>query len=376
MEKLSFASNTYFDKDIFNFLLEELSHKGLSKPLIVSKEEYISLKETHKMLDLFKKYQISYQTLLSDKVKEYSEEEVLRGLSIIQDNNLDCIIVLGDDFNISYSKLLSLKCTNSNYSCENNPISTTKGLPLFIVPVTCFSSFMANSSFIGYTKDNVKRVFSDSNATAVSLLIGYDLIRENSKNVDDSEIIVSLSNAIESYLNKKASTFTSVLALNSISIFNTFVPKYIKEKNNYEYLEKVSYCSYLASLAMNENNNVLASTIARAISSVTKFNYVDGMRSILSNTLEFNKTKCSKRLFDICVAMNISIVGLTNEQGADKAINHIQTLVKSLGNKTLRKLTEEEIQLIGKLAYTDSAIKNNPKDVSVDDIIAIVKKSI
>ena len=99
---------------------------------------------------------------------------------------------------------------------------------------------------------------------------------------------------------------------------------------------------------------------------------------LLPHVEKFNIPACANKLKKVARAMGIGVSDLTDEEGANAAIAAIKKLSKAVGIPSgLKELgvKEEDFRIMAENALADVCTGGNPRDVTVEDAIAIYKSA-
>lgn len=94
--------------------------------------------------------------------------------------------------------------------------------------------------------------------------------------------------------------------------------------------------------------------------------------------MEFNMPACVDKYVDIAAAMGEKVDGLSKEEAAKLAVEAVKKLSKDVNipaNLRELKIKEEDLPRLAKDALADVCTGGNPRDVTLDDILALYKKA-
>ena len=93
--------------------------------------------------------------------------------------------------------------------------------------------------------------------------------------------------------------------------------------------------------------------------------------------MEFNAPVCLDKYVEIAKAMNAYKEGMSKEEAAAAACNAVKELAIEVGipqHLTEIGIKEEDIPALAEQAISDVCTPGNPREVTLEDIIALYKK--
>lgn len=86
---------------------------------------------------------------------------------------------------------------------------------------------------------------------------------------------------------------------------------------------------------------------------------------------------CIKKYGEIARAMGVDTTGMTDEQAAQAACDAVRALAVEVGipqHLSELGITEKDIPALAEQALADVCTPGNPREVTLDDIVALYKK--
>jgi alcohol dehydrogenase len=97
---------------------------------------------------------------------------------------------------------------------------------------------------------------------------------------------------------------------------------------------------------------------------------------LLPHVQSYNAKVCPERLKDVAKAMGVNVEGMTNEEGAQAALDVIKVLSKDVGipsGLTELNAKEEDFDTLAENALKDACGFTNPQQATHDEIVSIFK---
>jgi alcohol dehydrogenase len=188
----------------------------------------------------------------------------------------------------------------------------------------------------------------------------------------------ALTHAMEAYTSQKANPLSDMVAEKAITLIGRFLKKAVKNGQNLEAREGMLQGSLLAGMALA--NAGVGAVHAMAYPLGAMFNITHGLANavLLPYVLEFNRAACPERFARMEALLGGSEAAGSADVGAKKCIKKISSLSQAIGIP--RDLKELRIPKNAIREMAEAAIKvarpieNNPRPISVEDIIRLYKK--
>ena len=188
----------------------------------------------------------------------------------------------------------------------------------------------------------------------------------------------ALTHAMEAYTSNKANLMSDMVAEKAITLIGRFLKKAVKNGQDLEAREGMLLGSLLAGMALA--NAGVGAVHAMAYPLGALFNITHGLANavLLPYVLEFNRVACPERFAHMAFLLGGSEKIVPAEQGAKKCIKKIITLSRSIGiPKNLKELgiPKEAIRSMAEGAIKVARpIENNPRPITVEDIVLLYEK--
>lgn len=299
------------------------------------------------------------------------------GLALLLQHDCDFVVSLGGGSPHDCAKGIALLATNggniSDY--EGVDLSPKPQLPLIAVNTTAgTASEMTRFVIITDEKRHVKMAIVDKNTTPVlsvndpSLMIGMPASLTAATGMD------ALTHAIEAYVSTAATPITDAVALKAIELIQAYLPTAVNQGDNIEAREKMAYAQFMAGMAFNNASLGYVHAMAHQLGGFYDLPHGVCNAVLLPHVQRYNAQIVPKRLSDIGAAMGVDIANLTDEDGAQAAIEAIERLSKKVGipsGLTSLKVDIKDIPTLSKNALNDVCGLTNPKQANHEEICGI-----
>jgi alcohol dehydrogenase len=188
----------------------------------------------------------------------------------------------------------------------------------------------------------------------------------------------ALTHAMEAYTSNKANPLSDMVAEKAITLVGQFLKKAVKNGQDLEAREGMLLGSLLAGMALA--NAGVGAVHAMAYPLGALFNITHGLANavLLPYVLEFNRVACPERFARMEYLLGGSEAAGSAEAGAKKCIKRIISLSQAIGipgNLKELKVPQKAIRSMAEAAIKVARpIENNPRPITVQDIVGLYKK--
>lgn len=204
------------------------------------------------------------------------------------------------------------------------------------------------------------------------------------KKITASTGMDALCHAIEGYTCMQKNPMSDAYATAAIEIIRDNIENAVKKPSDKKIRLEMANASLMAGVAFSNSMVGLIHAIGHALGGVSRVPHGDAMSILMPHCMRFNKDKLENEYAKLLlyIAGEDVLINTPKEKRADKTIEKIEELLKSLNNLAGLpiKLSDagvqkEDFDKIAKKALNDGAMIVNPKFVIYDDIIDILEKA-
>lgn len=187
----------------------------------------------------------------------------------------------------------------------------------------------------------------------------------------------ALTHAIEGYTTKAAWEMTDMFHIKAIELI-----KLISEnlrgavENTPEGREGMAMGQYIAGMGFSNVGLGIVHSMAHALGAVYDIPHGVANAVLLPTVMEYNADATGDKYKYIAKAMGVEgVEDMTQEEYRKAAVDAVIKLSADVGIPAdLKEIVKgEDVQFLAESAYTDACAPGNPKDASVEDIIALYK---
>lgn len=354
----------------------EIKELGLKKGLIVTDKFLNQSGLVKNLTSLLEKENIEYA--IYDEVQPNpTVTNVNRGLAMLKKESCDFIVSFGGGSSHDCCKGIALLATNGgeigNYEGVNR--SKKPQLPMIAINTTAgTASEMTIFCIITDEERHVKMALVDKNMTPLIAVNDANLMLDMPKSLTAATGMDALTHAIEAYVSTAATPVTDACAQKAIELIVKYLRTAVDDGKNVEARENMAYAEYLAGMAFNNASLGYVHAMAHQLGGMFDLPHGVCNAILLPHVQAYNAQVAAKRLKEIAKYMGADVSGLSDQDGAQKAIDLIKELSKDVGIPSgLKELnvSPDSFDELTKNALKDACGATNPKQATHEEIVAI-----
>ncbi len=359
-------------------LLKDINTK---KATIITDNGVKNANLIEKPLDLLKSIGISIE-IVENVPSEPEIGQVEDIFSSIKNKTPDILIGIGGGSVMDVTKLISVMMTNKESLEEiiSTGIIKNKGITTMMIPTTAGTgSEVTKNSIVTNPEQQVKITLSHE------LLIPDYVIADPLMTVKLPPAITAstgmdaLTHAIECYISKKANPFSDTFALRAVRLIARSIKKAYDNGKDIAARLDMSIGALYGGVCINSSGTAAVHALAYPLGGKYKVPHGVANAMLLPYVIEFNSDVIEDKLADIYNEMGLpNQEKLNNREKSCDVIKNIYLLVKELNiPNSIRNygITENDVEEMARAASQITRLmSNNPKKMSVNDIIDIYRK--
>ena len=192
--------------------------------------------------------------------------------------------------------------------------------------------------------------------------------------------IDAFAHAFESYIDKKRTPFSQMIALEAIRLFAKSIRKAVKNGNDVQARSDMSLCSLLAGIAITHCPTVMPHAMGQPLSGLTDAPHGGSIACCICQIIEWTLPYGAEQFAVVAEIFDPSIKDLSVEEKAAK----LPVILKELWDDILTEpvtmskygLKESEIERLADnmLVYYTLDLHGHPRMATREDLIGIIKK--
>ena len=356
----------------------QIKNLGFTHALIVTDPGMTKLGVTEEVKGLLQKRDI--KSAVYDGVQPNpTVNNVNAGLEVLHGNQCDCVISLGGGSSHDCAKGIALVATNGGHISDYEGVDVSKKtqLPLISINTTAgTASEMTRFCIITDQDRHIKMAIVDQNVTPILSVNDPRLMAGMPASLTAATGMDALTHAIEAYVSTAADPITDACAIKAIEIIRDNLLDAVITGSNMVAREQMAYAQFLAGMAFNNASLGFVHAMAHQLGGFYDLPHGVCNAVLLPHVQRFNAQVSAARLKNVAKALGVVVDGLSDEEGADKAIEAIVKLSQSVkipaGLKDLGA-KEQDFDVLATNAMKDACGLTNPIQPTHEQVVAIFK---
>jgi alcohol dehydrogenase len=323
------------------------------------------------------------ESVVFDRVKANPTiTNVNEGLNTLKQCHCDFVVSLGGGSPHDCAKGIALVASNGGEIADYEGVDQSKlpQLPLIAINTTAgTASEMTRFAIITDEKRHVKMAIVDKHTTPVLSINDPSLMLSMPASLTAATGMDALTHAIEAYVSTAATPITDAVALKAIELINDNLPTAVTEPENMFAREQMAYAQFMAGMAFNNASLGYVHAMAHQLGGFYDLPHGVCNAVLLPHVQRYNAQVSAKRLKDVATSMGVDTSEMSDQQGAEAAIQAIETLARKVGipeGLEILDVKVSDIPLLAENALKDVCGLTNPKQASHAEICAIFKAAL
>ena len=368
---------SYFGKGAIESIVPEFQQRGFSKAAVITDKGLIEHGIATKVTELLDNAAIDY-VLYDGIVPNPTIQNVKDGVAFGKEAEADCLIAIGGGSPIDTAKAIGIILTNPEFSdvISLEGVADTKNpcLPILAVPTTSGTAAEVTINYVITDEANHRKfVCVDPHDIPIVAFIDSDMMMGMPKKLAASTGMDAMTHAIEGLITKGAWEMTDMLHLKAIEIIGHSLEASVEGDQNGR--EKMALGQYIAGMGFSNVGLGLVHGMAHPLSARYNIPYGVACAALLPTIMKYNKEYTGEKYREIALVLGIKgAAEMSLEDVRDAACGEIDRLSKAVGiPATISELgvKEADIPAIAEDALRDVCTPGNPRETTVEEIIAL-----
>ncbi|WP_368564197.1 lactaldehyde reductase [Enterococcus lactis] len=368
---------SYFGKGAIESIVPEFQQRGFSKAAVITDKGLIEHGIATKVTELLDNAAIDY-VLYDGIVPNPTIQNVKDGVAFVKEAEADCLIAIGGGSPIDTAKAIGIILTNPEFSdvISLEGVADTKNpcLPILAVPTTSGTAAEVTINYVITDEANHRKfVCVDPHDIPIVAFIDSDMMMGMPKKLAASTGMDAMTHAIEGLITKGAWEMTYMLHLKAIEIIGHSLEASVEGDQNGR--EKMALGQYIAGMGFSNVGLGLVHGMAHPLSAWYNIPHGVACAALLPTIMKYNKEYTGEKYREIALVLGIKgAAEMSLEDVRDAACGEIDRLSKAVGiPATISELgvKEADIPAIAEDALRDVCTPGNPRETTVEEIIAL-----
>lgn len=368
---------SYFGKGAIESIVPEFQQRGFSKAAVITDKGLIEHGIATKVTKLLDNAAIDY-ALYDGIVPNPTIQNVKDGVAFVKEAEADCLIAIGGGSPIDTAKAIGIILTNPEFSgvISLEGVADTKNpcLPILAVPTTSGTAAEVTINYVITDEANHRKfVCVDPHDIPIVAFIDSDMMMGMPKKLAASTGMDAMTHAIEGLITKGAWEMTDMLHLKAIEIIGHSLEASVEGDQNGR--EKMALGQYIAGMGFSNVGLGLVHGMAHPLSAWYNIPHGVACAALLPTVMKYNKEYTGEKYREIALVLGIKgAAEMSLEDVRDAACGEIDRLSKAVGipaNISELGVKETDIPAIAEDALRDVCTPGNPRETTVEEIIAL-----
>ena len=378
VNRISLNGTSYHGAGAINEIVNEVKNNGFKKAFVASDPDLVKFGVTAKVTDLLDKAGIPF-TLYSDIKPNPTIENVQNGVKAFKESGADHIIAIGGGSSMDTSKAIGIIITYPEFedvrSLEGVAPTKNPCVPIIAVPTTAGTAAEVTINYVITDVEKERKfVCVDTHDMPIVAVVDPEMMSSMPKGLTACTGMDALTHAIEGYTTKAAWEMTDMFHLEAIKLISKHLRSAVN--NEKEGREGMALGQYIAGMGFSNVGLGIDHSMAHCLSA--HYDYPHGMACamLLPISMEFNRDYTGEKYREIARAMGVEGVdAMSQEEYRDAAINAVKKLSEDVGIPTVAdRIKEEDLTQLAKDALADACYPGNPREASLDQVIAMYRE--
>lgn len=367
---------SYHGKGAIQDIATEVKTRGFKKAFVCSDPDLIKFGVTKKVTDVLDNAGFAYE-IYSNIKPNPTIENVQTGVKAFKESGADYIIAIGGGSSMDTSKAIGIIINNPEFedvrSLEGVAPTKKPCVPIIAVPTTAGTAAEVTINYV-ITDVEKKRKFVcvDTHDIPVVAIVDPDMMSSMPKGLTASTGMDALTHAIEGYITKGAWEMTDMFHLKAIEIISKNLRGAVE--NTPEGRKGMALGQYIAGMGFSNVGLGIVHSMAHALGAVYDTPHGVANAILLPTVMAYNADATGDKYKYIAKAMGVEgTENMTQEEYRKAAVDAVRQLSIDVGIPADLKdiVKEEDVQFLAESAVADACAPGNPKDASLEDIIAL-----
>ena len=368
---------SYFGKGAIESIVPEFQQRGFSKAAVITDKGLIEYGIATKVTELLDKAAIDY-ALYDGIVPNPTIQNVKDGVAFVKEAEADRLIAIGGGSPIDTAKAIGIILTNPEFSdvisLEGVADTENPCLPILAIPTTSGTAAEVTINYVITDEVNHRKfVCVDPHDIPIVAFIDSDMMMGMPKKLAASTGMDAMTHAIEGFITKGAWEMTDMLHLKAIEIIGHSLEASVDGDQNGR--EKMALGQYIAGMGFSNVGLGLVHGMAHPLSAWYNIPHGVACAALLPTVMKYNKEYTGEKYREIALVLGIKgAAEMSLEDVREAACGEIDRLSKAVGiPETISELgvKEADIPAIAEDALRDVCTPGNPRETTVEEIIAL-----
>ncbi|MFD1484229.1 lactaldehyde reductase [Lacticaseibacillus baoqingensis] len=368
---------SYHGKGAIGAIPEEFNARGFKKAAVITDAALIKVGVATKVTDLLTAAGIDFD-IYDGIVPNPTVDNVKDGVAFVKNSGADVLIAIGGGSPIDTAKAIGIILTNPEFSdvVSLEGVADTKNpsLPILAVPTTSGTAAEVTINYVITDKAKHRKfVAVDPHDVPIAAFVDSNMMMGMPKALCAATGMDAMTHAIEGFITKGAWEMTDMLHIKAIAIIGQNLRASVDGDPHGR--EEMALAQYIAGMGFSNVGLGLVHGMAHPLSAWYNIPHGVACAALLPTVMKYNKAFTGEKYRQIAQALGVADAeSMSIEAARDAACDAIDQLSQDVGiPATISELGVQAADLpsIAQDALNDVCTPGNPRDTSVEEIVAI-----
>ena len=366
----------------------EMSQIGGTKAVIITDKGLVGAGVAAKVAEAVESSsKLELVGIFDDIVQDARMEKINKGAAFYREKGADCMIVVGGGSVMDTAKAINiLICEGAD---DFKPFADQLGLyedakllpPQIVFPTTSGTGSEVTTAMVVLDEEtHTKMAVAHPNCPADIAMLDPELVVGLPGPMTAATGMDALTHAIEGVTSTTRNPLSDALGYHAIRLISKYLAQTVKEPGNIEARGNMMLASTLAGMCFINSFVGGVHAMAHALGGLYGVPHGLGNGIMLPVVMEYNCETEPERFSMTADAMGINIEGKTSAEIAKDLIQAVKDLKTEIGiTQTLKDLkipsTKEKLDELVELAYADSQLPYNSRELEEEDLFTLFQKA-
>ncbi len=358
-------------------LSEQLQKLGVHKPLLVTDK---GVRQSGSLSHINEQLAECHYGIY-DQVPPEPEIAVVKDCSrAFREGGHDGIIAVGGGSAMDIAKCTAVNVDHDGELEElfGENLVSQRRIPLIVIPTTAGTgSEVTNIAILSDPAAQLKKGIVSDYLLADVAIVSPEMTLSCPPSVTAASGVDALVHALEAYLSNFASDITDALAIKAMGLIINALPKAYARGDMLTAREDMATGSLLAGLAFGNAGVGAVHALAYPLGGRYHISHGVSNALLLPHVMQVNKMACIERFSDIAAAFGEPVHQLSAREAAERVIDRLHALCTEVNipaNLRALNIPESDLPQLAEEAFgVERLLRNNPRRLSVDDILGIYR---
>ena len=377
VNRMILNETSYFGQGAVENVATEILARGFKKAVVVTDKGLVEFGVVDKVTRHLTKANIDF-VIYDGIVPNPTIENVKDGVAFVKEAQADCLVAIGGGSPIDTAKAIGIIVTNPEFSdvISLEGVADTKNpcLPILAVPTTSGTAAEVTINYVITDKENNRKfVCVDPHDIPIVAFVDSDMMMGMPSALCAATGMDAMTHAIEGFITQGAWEMSDMLHIKAIEIIGRSLRDSVK--GDQVAREQMALGQYIAGMGFSNVGLGLVHGMAHPLSAWYNVPHGVACAALLPTVMKYNKDFTGEKYREIALALgiaNAATMSLTDVR--DAACDAIDQLSQDVGiPATISELgvKKEDLSQIAEDALRDVCTPGNPRQTSLEDIIAL-----